>query len=82
MNVAMNCFSYSCWDQIPTWLWVHFKSTLFFFTIFIVGRLIWAVYKCCLGRPYRSLIQFDEQGGTLSQCRLRLYIDVFDLGIA
>ena len=79
-NVGMNCYSYSCRDAISTCLWVHFKSTLFFFTVFIVqpimtsfivGRLIWAVYQCCLGRPYRPLIQFDEQDGTLFQCRLR-----------
>ena len=80
MNVGMNCYSYSCRDQISTWLWVHFTSTLFFFTVFIsqpitfsfiVGRLIWVVYECRLGRLYRPFIQFDEQGGTLFQCHLR-----------
>ena len=76
----MNCYSYSCRDQISTWLWVHFKTTWFFYTLFIlqpiitsfiVGRSIWVVYQCCLGRPYRPLIPFDESGETLSQCRLR-----------
>jgi hypothetical protein len=80
MNVGMNCFSYSCRDQISTWLWVHFLFTWYLSITFIVlpimgsfiiGRFIWAVYQCCSGRSFRSLRRIDEQGGTLFQCRLR-----------
>lgn len=79
-NGEMNCFSYSCRDQISTWLWVHFLSTWHFSIMFIfqpvlcsfiIGRFIWAVYQCYLGRPYRPLRRFDEQGGTIFQLRLR-----------
>ena len=45
----LNYLQCECWDQISTWLWIHFKSTFYFFTAFIVqpvmtcfitGRLI------------------------------------------
>ena len=80
LNVGMNSHSYSCRDQISTWLWVHFLFTWHLSTAFIVqpimasffvGRFIWFVYQCCLGRTYQSLRRFDDEGGTLFQCRLR-----------
>ena len=70
MNVGMNYHSYSCRDPISTWLWVHFMFTWHVSTAFIVqpimasflvGRFIWFVYQCCLGRTYQSLRRFDDE---------------------
>ena len=79
-HVQMN--SYSCRDQISTWLWVHFVFTwrvylgdilLPCMTIFTIGWLTWLVYECCSRRSSQSFTGIDDEreGGTLFDKRFR-----------
>ena len=80
INVEMNLFSYSCRDQISTWLWVYFLFTWVLYllvilmpmlTCFGLGYLIRLLVRCHLGRSPQSFEGIYEQDETLFQYRFR-----------
>ena len=70
INDGIDSFSYSCRDQIFTWLRVHSHFTWHLFlgyilrstiVLFVIGRIIWLIHQSRLGNPTLSIVPIDQE---------------------